>query len=187
MLEVVPPFSITTNLNNLWYIPYTSEQPARAMQVLNEMYTNPDLANIFIYGVEGTHYVMTDSAQGLIDYPEGVDPGSLGYSSDPWMWPNELISHKWSSDGASIWDDTITFNENAVQSPAKGFAWDSTPVANEIVACNTVLAKYRDGLDTGELDPEIAIPRMAAELDAAGIQNILDEKQRQLDEWLADR
>lgn len=187
VINIVPAFSISSNLNNLWYIPYTSEKPDRAMQVLNEMYTNQDLANIFIYGVEGVNYKVVDAEKGLIDYADGVDSSNLSYTMDPWMWPNELISYKWITDGADIWEDTIKFNENAIQSPAKGFTWDSSVAENEIVACNTVLEKYRDGLDTGELDPAEIFPKIEQEFEAAGIQKILDEKQRQLDEWLASR
>lgn len=185
VINIVPVFSITSNLSNLWYIPYTCEKPERAMQILNEMYTNPELANILIYGVEGKNYKVTDVENGIIDYADGVDSTNSPYAVDAWMWPNELISYKWATDGATIWDDTVQFNKDAVQSPAKGFAWDSSSVNNEIVACNTVLEKYRNGLDTGELDPKETLPKLEKEFAAAGIQKILDEKQRQLDAWLA--
>lgn len=35
IIQVVDDYTMTSNLNNYWYIPYTSEQPERAMQVLN--------------------------------------------------------------------------------------------------------------------------------------------------------
>ncbi len=185
VINVVPAYSTTSNLNNLWYIPYTSEQPERAMQILNEMYINPELANIFIYGVEGKNYKVIDAENGVIDFADGVDSTNITYAMDAWMWPNELISYKWVTDGATIWDETVQFNKEAVQSPAKGFTWDSSSVENEIVACNTVLEKYRNGLDTGELNPEEIFPKLEKEFEGAGIQKILAEKQRQLDEWLA--
>lgn len=186
VVNVVTPFSVTNNLNNKWYIPYTSEEPARAMQILNEMYSNPELANIFIYGVEGVHYQVVDAENGVVDYAEGVDAANSPYKIDSWAWPNELIAYKWISDGADIWEETIRFNEEAIQSPAKGFTFDSSQVENETVACSAVLEKYRNGLNTGELDPEAVIPQMAQELEAAGVSRILEEKQRQLDAWLAE-
>jgi len=186
VVDIVPAFSTSSNLNNLWYIPYTCEKPERAMQILNEMYTNPDLANIFIYGVEGVHYKFVDKEKGVIDYADNLD-SKMSYAIDPWMWPNELISYKWVTDGPTIWDETIEFNKNAVQSPAKGFVWDSTQLQNELAACNAVIEKYKNGLDTGELDPAEIFPKLEEEFIAAGIQKILDEKQRQLDEWLASR
>lgn len=89
VIELVSPYSTTNNINNLWYVPHNSEKPERAVQVLNEMYTNPELANILIYGVEGKNYVVKDESKGLIDYPEGMDAGNKTYNVDPWAWPNE--------------------------------------------------------------------------------------------------
>ncbi len=40
-------------------------------------------------------------------------------------------------------------------------------------------------IDCGCVDPETEIPRMIAALKEAGIDKIVAEKQRQLDEWLA--
>ena len=41
-------------------------------KLLNEIYTNPDLANILINGLEETHYEFTDKDNGVINYPDGV-------------------------------------------------------------------------------------------------------------------
>ena len=59
------------------------------------------------------------------------------------IFPNELIAHKWVTDGPDIWSDTIQFNKDCHPSIAKGFVWDSTDVTNEVVACTTVLNKYK--------------------------------------------
>ena len=98
--------------------------------------------------------------------------------------PNELIAHKWITDGADIWDETRAFNEACHPSQAKGFVWDSSNVTNEIVACTTVKNKYKKGLDCGDVDPDTVWDQMKAEYEEAGIQKILDEKQNQLNAWL---
>ena len=100
-------------------------------KLLNEIYTNPDLANILINGLEGTHYEFTDKDNGVINYPDGVTASNTGYTSLPWAWPNEAISYVWEGNDPDIWDQTQEFNNNAVVSPAKGFAWDNTDVQNE--------------------------------------------------------
>lgn len=186
IINIVPYYTTTSNLNNYWYIPYTSEQPDRAMQILNEMYSNPDVANLLIYGVEGKYYEFVDEEKGLIDYPEGVTADDLGWTVAAWHFPNELIAHKWVTDGPDIWSDTIQFNKDCHPSIAKGFVWDSTDVTNEVVACTTVLNKYKKGLETGDVDPDSVWDQMKAEFEEAGIEKILTEKQKQLDNWLAD-
>ena len=187
VINIVPYYTMTSNLNNYWFIPYTSEQPERAMQVLNEMYSNPEVANLLIYGIEGEHYEFVDEENGVIDYPEGVTADDTGWMISAWHWPNELIAYKWVTDGADIWDETIQFNQDCHPSPAKGFVWDSSGVTNEIVACTTVLNKYKKGLDTGEVDPDTVFEQMKEEFEEAGIQKILEEKQSQLDAYMAQQ
>lgn len=187
VVQLIEPYSVTSHLSNQWYIPYNSEKPERAMQVLNEMYSNPDLANIFVNGVEGEHYVVVDQEQGIIDYPEGVTSTETGYAISAWAWPNELITYTWKMDGPTLWKDTIAFNESATPSIAKGFVWNNEKVLPEIAACNNVKAKYENAINCGELDPAEALPMFNDELEKAGIQAIIDEKQAQLDAWLANK
>jgi putative aldouronate transport system substrate-binding protein len=187
IINIVPYYTTTSNLNNYWYIPYTSEQPERAMQVLNEMYSNPDVANLLIYGIEGKYYEFVEEEKGVIDYPEGITAEDLGWTVTAWHFPNELIAHKWVTDGPDIWEDTIAFNKDCHPSVAKGFVWDSTDVTNEVVACTTVLNKYKKGLETGDVDPDSVWEQMKQEFEEAGIRKILTEKQKQLDTWLAGR
>lgn len=90
-------------------------------------------------------------------------------------------------DEPDVWEQLGEFNKNAQSSPAKGFVWDNSGVLNEVTACNNVVEKYRAGLLTGCLDPETAIPQMNQELEAAGINTIIEAKQAQLDAWLAEQ
>lgn len=152
--------------------------------IMPDASTSTEMANILINGLEGTHYEFTDKDNGVINYPDGVTASNTGYTSLPWAWPNEAISYVWEGNDPDIWDQTQEFNNNAVVSPAKGFAWDNTNVQNEVTACANVTAKYGPALQCGSLDPETTIPKFLDELKAAGADTIIAEKQRQLDDWL---
>ena len=184
VLEMVKPYTTTTRVDIVWYVPHNSEKPERAVQVLNEIYTNPDLANLFINGLEGKHYEFVDKEKGIVNYPEGVNASNTGYTSLPWAWPNETISYIWEGLDSDIWDQIQEFNKDATVSPAKGFAWDNTEVQNEVTACANVVAKYGPALECGSLDPETTIPKFLDELKAAGADTIIAEKQKQIDAWL---
>ena len=184
VLEMVKPYTTTTRVDIVWYVPHNSEKPERAVQVLNEIYTNPDLANILINGLEGKHYEFVDKEKGIVNYPEGVNASNTGYTSLPWAWPNETISYIWEGLDSDIWDQIQEFNKDATVSPAKGFAWDNTEVQNEVTACANVVAKYGPALECGSLEPETTIPKFLDELKAAGADTIIAEKQKQLDAWL---
>ncbi|NBJ92610.1 ABC transporter substrate-binding protein [Parablautia muri] len=186
VIELVSPYTTTTRVDIVWYVPHNSEQPERAVQVLNEIYTNPELANILINGLEGEHYELVDADKGIVDYPEGVNGTNTGYLSLPWAWPNEMISYVWKGKPEDIWEQTEAFNKAAAVSPAKGFAWDNSGVQSEVAACANVVAKYDNALMVGSLDPETTIPQFITELESAGANTIIAEKQKQLDAWLAE-
>jgi len=188
VIELVEPFAQTGSVSgNVWFITYNSERPGRAMQILNEIYVNPDASNLVINGIEGRHYVMVDEALGVIGYPEDASSSQNGYSSLPWAWPNELNTYTWESSYPDLWKDTEEFNQNINLSVAFGFIWDNEKVLSEIAACKNVLEKYKNALVCGELEPDETIAKMNEELDRAGMQTIIEEKQRQLDEWLATK
>ena len=60
-------------------------------------------------------------------------------------------------------------------------------MANEISACNAVFEQYDNDICTGSIDIAEGIDAMNQGLYNAGLQTIMDEKQRQLDEWLAEQ
>lgn len=167
-----------------WCIGNNSGDPERAMALLNLMYNDPEISDLFINGVEGVHYEVKEN--GKIGYPEGKDATSVGYSRLAWGWPNEQISSIWESDKDTVWADLAEFNANATKSPAKGFTFDNISVMNEITACTNAYEKYHNAIIGGSLNPDEAIPQFNEELKAAGIDRIMEEKQRQLDAWLAE-
>ena len=46
-------------------------------------------------------------------------------------------------------------------------------------------SKYENALGTGSIDPATALPAFLQELEDAGVNDIIQEKQKQLDAWLA--
>ena len=54
---------------------------------------------------------------------------------------------------------------------------------NEVTACTNVYQKYVPALLCGTLDPETTIPTLNEEMEKAGINKIVEEKQAQFDQW----
>ncbi len=187
VLPMTETYTTTTRLDILWYVAHNSEKPERTVQIMNEIYTNPELQNILCNGVEGKHYEYKNEEHTLVGYPEGVTGANSGYPSYPWAWLNEMITPVWEGSDVTLWEETAKFNEEAIASPAKGFSWNNMMVLNEVTACNNVRSKYAKALECGSADPATALPEFLAELEAAGIQTIIDEKQAQLDAWFASK
>ena len=181
------PISVTSKLSPAWCIGESTVDAERSMALLNLMYNDPEVSNLLINGVEGVQYDFVDQEKGIIGYPEGKDASTVGYSRLPWGWPNEQISYLWKGDKETLWSDLKAFNDSAVQSPAKGFNFDNAMVLNEVTACNNVLKKYNPALLSGQLDPATTIPKFLDELEKAGIDAVIAEKQKQLDAWAANK
>ena len=187
VFDLTPAYTTTSRIDILWYIAHNSEKPERGVQVLNEIYTNPELANICINGIEGTHFEIKDEEKGIVGFPEGVDGTTTGYPSYPWAWPNEMISYVWEGDPETIWTDTAAWNEAAIVSPAMGFTWDNSAVLNQVTACKNVEDKYKNALETGSIDPASALPEFLKELEDAGVNDIIAEKEAQFSAWRAEQ
>lgn len=185
--EIYPGHTTTSNVASTWSIPSNSEKPEKAMMILDLLYNNSEFANLFTNGIEGEHYVYADKENNVIDYPEGKNANSTGYTVFSWAVPNQLITSIRTGDEADLWEQLTEFNNSAKDSPAKGFAWDNSKVLNEITACLNVVNKYKNGLELGALNPDEVLPKFNEELKAAGIDTIISEKQAQLDAWLAQK
>jgi len=165
-----------------WTIPINTVDASKAMVLLNEFYTNPELANLLCWGIEGVHYQVLES--GLIDFAPGVDPSNSGYNhSVGWQLPNQYITHVWNGNAPDLWEQIAVFNKDAQKSKASGFSYDSTNTVTELTAVQNAYDEYRYSLEYGYVDPATGIPEMNSKLMSAGLQRIIDDKQAQLNEW----
>lgn len=177
-------YSTTSDvLIGLWAIAQNSENPERAMMMLNLMYTNSKLANLLAWGIEGKHYVKVSDTQ--IKAPPGAD--TPGYGIQPWQIGNIFLTYVVETDPADLYEQYKAFNQSAVKSKALGFSFNSEPVKNEITAINNVMDQFKKGLETGTLDPANKLAEFNSKLKAAGIDKVIAEKQKQLDEWAAKK
>ncbi len=186
-VELVPTITTTSGITIAnWVIPTVCAYPEKAMQLLNLMYTDPVVANLLAYGIEGVHYEMVDKENDVAGYVEGQNYASCGYApSLGWILGGQFITHVWEGNAPDIWEQTRNFNNTAIVSKALGFNFDHAPVQNERTAVNNVIHKYAAGLEAGALDPAEELDKFIEELKSAGIDTIIAEQQRQLDAWAA--
>lgn len=175
----------TGNVTNfMWVIPNHAGNPDKSMEFLNLMYSDPYVVNLIDWGIEGKHYVKTDD--GTIDYPEGVNATNTGYALNAgFEFGNQFLSYVWKGDSPNIWTEMDGFNKSAQKSSALGFMFNQSSVKSEVAAINTVFNQYQRALETGSIDPEVYLPEFRKGLKDAGIDKVIAEKQKQLDEWAA--
>jgi putative aldouronate transport system substrate-binding protein len=182
---IAPAYLDTAAINgHLWSIARNSQKPEKAMQLLDLLYTSKELNNLLDYGIEGKHYVKTSDAN-VIDYPQGLNPMTVGYSGLSWQFPNESIAYIQKGTPTDYWAKVKEANGKMIKSPAIGFNFDPTPVKTELAAVTNVLNQYKVPLESGTVDTDKILPEFNSKLKAAGMDKIVAEKQKQLDAWAA--
>jgi len=166
-----------------WCVPITSAAPDKAVQFLNLMFTDADLMNLLSNGIEDKHYIK--NSDGSIKYPEGVNPGNVGYSSPSFLMGNEFLTDVFEGTDPDIWKQIADFNSSITLSKAMGFSFDPTPVKTELTALDNVYSQYKQTLENGVVDPAKVLPEFIAKLKDAGIDKVIAEKQKQIDAWAA--
>ena len=177
----------TLNINYVnWGIAHQSEDPVKAMEFLEFAFTNGDFEDLLNFGIEGEHYVKMDGSDVMVTYPDGVDASNCGYHrAAGWALPNQFVGSVWEGNPEDVWEQYRACNEASLWSKAYGFIPDTSApeIANIQTALTNVYNTYTKSIECGAVDPETIIPQMNQELYAAGLQEYMDEKQRQLNEW----
>lgn len=104
-----------------------------------------------------------------------------------WMLPNLFLTKVNEGYPDDLWEQTKIFNQEAERAPDVGFVFDPTSVMREYLDICEIYARYRPILESGIVDPDDGQERMLAELDAAGIDKLLAEQNRQYTDWKKSR
>ncbi len=171
----------------MWHVSSFSKNPEAAMRILNVLYTDAEAAQIIANGFEGSQYELDEKGQMV--YPEGkAGMADLGWAAASMAyWPNVMLCKTWAWEPEDIYEQMLEKNKNCDKSLALGFAFDSTPVADQTTACANVVAQYYVPLMYGEVDIDATLVDFQTALEKAGIDDIIAEKQKQLDSWLASK
>jgi putative aldouronate transport system substrate-binding protein len=165
-----------------WSIAKNSKNPERAMMLLDLLFADKELINLFSWGIENRDYVK--KSDNIIAYPTGIDANNVPYGlNQGWMFGDQYQSYVFETDPSDIWSLMDKHNLNSQKSPATGFNYDSSAVKSEVAAITNVLNQYKVGLETGTLDPNAVLPDFNKKLKDAGIEKIIADKQKQFDEW----
>ena len=169
-----------------------SPNPERSVMFLNIMYTDTYVATTSRFGLEGEHYKLVKDSAGndRADFSEGrnSDPNNRGfYFWYGYQWGNLFKTILPLDQPDNLYDELMEMNNDAGQYETNlGFVFDQEPVANEIAACASVYDEFAKPLMQGAFENvESTVAEFNQKLEANGIQKIIDEAQKQLNEWRA--
>ncbi len=193
-------FNVKTSIYDGPYISRATEQGAMigicagcdethakaALKYIELLNTDRKFRDILAYGIEGVHFEYLENGTVLrtregIDryqvslYPFGsvvnasVESVSRDFLSDPDQWKKVYEGYK----------------EYGIFSKTNGFVYDKTRKEDIIATVNAIYSNYSTDLMTGTSDPDVVIPKMKEELIAAGIYELLDDVNSELEKHLS--
>lgn len=169
--------------------------PEQAMRILNLVNTDPFMATMMRFGVEGTHYTYDADGNMTFEGTSNNDPAQRAY----YYWYGAPIGNLTivnapesltGPDGIML-TKMVEYNEASIVPRHMGFVFDTSPVVNELAACTSIVLEYQEELQKGQLnsqeDVQDTVEEFVEKLKANGSEKIVAEVQRQIDEWEASR
>ncbi len=181
-VTVIPfstPFLTTNNvIATMTGISSTSKNPERAAMLINLLNTDEEIYNTLCYGIEGRDY--TKNADGSISLIDGAPyrPGN------DWAYGNQFNAYQKEGNDPEAWEKQDEFNRSAEESVILGFSFDSSPVTTEVANCSAVINEYLRSFLYGVRDLDTEYNQFLEKLENAGMNKIIEEKQKQIDAYL---
>lgn len=179
--------AIPTDIGNLQYgISANSAHPDEAFTLLEALYTDPELATLLAYGIEGKHYVINED--GRADYPEGMTAETEpygGFAATATYADYLILPVKASSTVEDYQSAVDEWDKSCAVSKLNGFFFDTSEYTDFITAYKNVEDKYKNALLTGSIGYDETIDTIKAELEGIGFYDMLAKVQQQADEFAA--
>jgi len=157
---------------------------ARLLMFLDMVHTDPEIYNLIARGIEGVHWNWVDKERKLIAIAEN----SNYRPNVDWAIGNQFNAYYINEAQIGAWEESAALNVSAQPSPALGFVLDRSPVELQFVAIEGGIAEYFDPIKDGQVeDVEAAVAALNKFLYDNGLQDILDEAQKQIDAWRASK
>ena len=161
------------------------EEHAKAcLKYLELISTDRSFRDILAYGIEGKHFEYLENGT-VLRTPVGRDRYYLGlYQTGPSASASvESVSRTFLAD-PDQWEGVFKeYETEGIYSAINGFAYDQTGKEDIIAALLAIYSDYAAELRTGTSDPDVVIPEIKRRMEAAGMEELLQDIRDKLSEW----
>lgn len=169
-IDNVYPFSMLTQKSSVTGVCAKSGQQQLALEALTAVMTEKSVSELLLYGIEGKDYRIAD---GKAD-------------SDAWFasvyFGNRYIITQGFREPDNKEEVLNAFFASALQSKALGIYFDFTDIADKVQEINAIYGEYSDLINGISTDPEADFAELAERVKAAGIDEVVAELNRQMEE-----
>lgn len=178
----------------MWAICGTSEKSEAVIKFMNLFWTDKTISNMVQWGIEGTHYKVVDEENNLIDFADGVTAETSGFYMGGGFYGDKRLIYTYVSGDEGILSreeqiqserDDIATGEKALESTteAGNFIYDASKYKNQIKNIEAIIKEYANDLACGGYT-DAKYNEFIGKLKNAGIDEIIADKQQQLDSYL---
>lgn len=182
-ITMQPKYVVTTHAGgSMFGIPVTSKNPAKAMQYINLMHSDATLVNLMLFGAEGVNYTKVNDQQ-----VELTDQNWYGVHGGAWTVGNTKLQYVLTSEDPAKNEMLQSYADDAIATASLGFRFVKDNVADQIAAVDAVIKEYAQPMMCGQVDPDgpQGLETLKAELEAAGMPDIIAEVNAQYEAWKA--
>lgn len=151
----------------------------KAVKIIELMNTNKELYNIISYGIEGKHYILNESGK-----VKKTENSGYNVSASSWEFGNQFNALLTENQADDIWERTQSMNDSADKSPLLGFVPNIDSLTNELSNIEAVKSEYKESIEYGTGDFDQYWDEYTEKLNNAGQEKVLNELQKQVDEFL---
>lgn len=174
-----PYLSPTAGTATMTAINVNSKNPEAALKLYSVMWTDEEIYNMLLFGLEGEHYKKVGDKRVELIADSGYNRSGSG-----WMLGNQFNAWLLPGQADDLWEESEAMNRNAKQTHLAGFVLDSTPIEAELAQISSVKTEFQKGYLYTE-DYEKWYNDYVTKLDAAGADVVIAEVQKQIDAWRA--
>lgn len=167
----------TSGIETMTAVNINSKNPEAAMKLLNLVYTDKEIFNELLFGLEGTHYTKTGE-----NSVEPAEDSTYNYSAYAWKIGNQFNAWYLPGQEEGLWEETDKLNREAQVSVLRGFTFNPSNVQAELAQVSAVNKEYFNGQFTAN-DIDAFITEKKEKLEQAGLPVIVEELQKQIDTW----
>ena len=163
---------------NSYAVSANSDLGSECVKLMELMQTNADAVNLLAYGIEGRHYESEEGIWWIPNKESGYYPANAGIFGNP------MVALQVEGAPKDRWDIYRRDLEKAVLPTLYAYTFNAEPVKTEMSNVQAVIQEYENPIRCGAVDPEEYVAKFNAELEKAGIDDLIAEVQVQVDEHL---
>lgn len=181
--------SFVNDISNLSFtqdamvISNTSKHPERALALWDYLTTDEEAFTLFYYGIEGVSFSLNDKDEITMIDTDNYTTSSMWAVRNSNFLKNSVGTPASYDEMKAQWDAQIDDNKGAQK--YRSFVLDTSAIETEWTACVNVHQQYWWPLELGYTDAVSGLAEYQKMMEAAGINTVIEEIQRQVDEYVA--